>query len=85
MVLLDEKKKKKYIYSSVSHACTGNYGNVISLGREFKGQYLIGRAGASPPSRTAAIIFLYIYIFIYIYLYPSDRFGPRVAPRYAQT
>ena len=30
---------------------------------------LIGRAGASPPSRTAAIIFLYIYIYIYIYLY----------------
>ena len=24
--------------------------------------YIIGRAGASPPSRTAAIIFLYIYI-----------------------
>ena len=30
---------------------------------------LIGRAGASPPSRTAAIIFLYIYIYIYIYIY----------------
>ena len=28
---------------------------------------IIGRAGASPPSRTAAIIFLYIYLFIYIY------------------
>ena len=27
---------------------------------------VIGRAGASPPSRTAAIIFLYIYIYIYI-------------------
>ena len=26
--------------------------------------FFIGRAGASPPSRTAAIIFLYIYIFI---------------------
>ena len=26
---------------------------------------VIGRAGASPPSRTAAIIFLYIYIYIY--------------------
>ena len=25
--------------------------------------FLIGRAGASPPSRTAAIIFLYIYIY----------------------
>ena len=25
----------------------------------------IGRAGASPPSRTATIIFLYIYIYIY--------------------
>ena len=38
-------------------------------------QYVIGRAGASPPSRTAAIIFLYIYIFIYlfIYLYPYVR------------
>ena len=30
---------------------------------------LVGRAGASPPSRTAAIIFLYIYIFIYIRSY----------------
>ena len=29
---------------------------------------LIGRAGASPPSRTAAIIFLYIYLFIYLYI-----------------
>ena len=28
--------------------------------------WLIGRAGASPPSRTAAIIFLYNYLFIYI-------------------
>ena len=27
---------------------------------------IIGRAGASPPSRTAAIIFLYIYLYIYI-------------------
>ena len=28
--------------------------------------FLIGRAGASPPSRTAAIIvFFYIYLFIY--------------------
>ena len=44
---------------------------------------IIGRAGASPPSRTAAIIFLYIYL--YIYIYPTVRFGPRVAPRYAQT
>ena len=26
---------------------------------------IIGRAGASPPSRTAAIIFLYIFIYIY--------------------
>ena len=30
---------------------------------------IIGRAGASPPSRTAAIIFLYIYLFIYLYIY----------------
>ena len=30
---------------------------------------IIGRAGASPPSRTAAIIFLYIYLFIYIFIY----------------
>ena len=29
---------------------------------------LIGRAGASPPSRTAAIIFLYIITCIYIYI-----------------
>ena len=32
-------------------------------------QYIIGRAGASPPSRTAAIIFLYIYIIIYLFIY----------------
>ena len=31
-------------------------------------EVIIGRAGASPPSRTAAIIFLYIYIFIYIFI-----------------
>ena len=31
---------------------------------------IIGRAGASPPSRTAAI---YIYIYIYMYLYPFVR------------
>ena len=30
---------------------------------------IIGRAGASPPSRTAAIIFLYNYLFIYLYIY----------------
>ena len=29
---------------------------------------IIGRAGASPPSRTAAIIFLYIYLYIYLYI-----------------
>ena len=29
---------------------------------------IIGRAGASPPSRTAAIIFLYIYIYLFIYI-----------------
>ena len=28
---------------------------------------IIGRAGASPPSRTAAIIFLYMYIYLFIY------------------
>ena len=33
------------------------------------GPVIIGRAGASPPSRTAAIIFLYIYIFIYLFIY----------------
>ena len=40
---------------------------------------IIGRAGASPPSRTAAIIFLYIYIFIYlfIYLYPCRTSCPK--------
>ena len=30
---------------------------------------LVGRAGASPPSRTAAIIFLYIYLYIYLFIY----------------
>ena len=39
--------------------------------------YFIGRAGASPPSRTAAIIFLYIYLFIYIYLYPCRTSCPK--------
>ena len=34
----------------------------------FRGVIIIGRAGASPPSRTAAIIFLYIYLFIYLYI-----------------
>ena len=40
---------------------------------------IIGRAGASPPSRTAAIIFLYIYIYIYlfIYLYPCRTSCPK--------
>ena len=41
---------------------------------------LIGRAGASPPSLTTGARRLYIYIYC-----TSDRFGPRVAPRYAQT
>ena len=35
--------------------------------------YIIGRAGASPPSRTAAIIFLYNIIYLFIYLYPYVR------------
>ena len=35
----------------------------------FNCDYIIGRAGASPPSRTAAIIFLYIYLYIYIFIY----------------
>ena len=39
--------------------------------------YIIGRAGASPPSRTNSMIFLYIYIYIFIYifiyLYPFNR------------
>ena len=30
---------------------------------------IIGRAGASPPSRTNSMIFLYIYIYIYIFIY----------------
>ena len=30
---------------------------------------MIGRAGASPPSRTATIIFLYIYLYIYLFIY----------------
>ena len=38
----------------------------IQLGRAV---CIIGRAGASPPSRTAAIIFLYIYLFIYLFIY----------------
>ena len=37
-------------------------------------QRIIGRAGASPPSRTAAIIFLYI---IFIYLYPCRTSYPQ--------
>ena len=43
---------------------------------------VIGRAGASPPSRTAAIIFLYIYIFIYIYLYPCRTSCPKSSTRF---
>ena len=37
---------------------------------------IIGRAGASPPSRTNSMIFLYNYIYyiiIFIYLYPFNR------------
>ena len=37
----------------------------VFLNMSTKMRTIIGRAGASPPSRTAAIIFLYIYIFIY--------------------
>ena len=43
---------------------------------------LVGRAGASPPSRTAAIIFLfflyiYNYIYLFIYLYPCRTSCPK--------
>ena len=31
--------------------------------------YIIGRAGASPPSRTNSMIFLYIYLYIYLFIY----------------
>ena len=41
---------------------------VVAHGRRTPGS-IIGRAGASPHSRTAAIIFLYIYIFIYLFIY----------------
>ena len=30
---------------------------------------IIGRAGASPPSRTNSMIFLYIYLYIYLFIY----------------
>ena len=42
------------------------------------GVHIIGRAGASPPSRTAAIIFLYIYIYIYLYIYIFIYIRPTV-------
>ena len=40
--------------------------------------FLVGRAGASPPSRTAAIIFLYnIIYYIFIYIYPCRTSCPK--------
>ena len=37
----------------------------LPLAHNAQHSLVIGRAGASPPSRTAAIIFLYIYLYIY--------------------
>ena len=37
------------------------------LGRGCATEIVIGRVGASPPSRTTGTIFLYIYLFIYIF------------------
>ena len=44
-----------------------------SMYNELIHSVVLGRAGASPPSRTAAIIFLYIYIYIYIFIYRIVR------------
>ena len=63
------------MYLSISHSLCSAVHNCDSLCRRSSRSpimlsiLLVGRAGASPPSRTAAIIFLYIYIFIYIFIY----------------
>ena len=43
-----------------------------TIAYDHNNELLIGRAGASPPSRTAAIIFIYnniIYIYLFIYIH----------------
>ena len=64
---------KVSMHLSISHSLCSAVHNYDSLCRRSSRSpimlsiLLVGRAGASPPSRTAAIIFLYIYLFIYIY------------------
>ena len=64
---------KVSMHLSISHSLCSAVHNYDSLCRRSSRSpimlsilLVIGRAGASPPSRTAAIIFLYIYIYIYI-------------------
>ena len=66
---------KVSMHLSISHSLCSAVHNYDSLCRRSSRSpimlsiFLVGRAGASPPRRTAAIIFLYIYLFIYIYVY----------------
>ena len=63
------------MHLSISHSLCSAVHNYDSLCRRSSRSpimlniLLVGRAGASPPCRTAAIIFLYIYLFIYLYIY----------------
>ena len=69
------------MHLSISHSLCSAVHNYDSLCRRSSRSpimlsiLLVGRAGASPPSRTAAIIFLYIYL--YIYLYPCRTSCPK--------
>ena len=66
---------KVSMHLSISHSLCSAVHNYDSLcGRSSRSPImlsilLVGRAGASPPSRTAAIIFLYIYLLLYIFIY----------------
>ena len=60
------------MYTATDRKITVYCGDVLKFLPSVAGQFdaiwdrsaIIGRAGASPPSRTAAIIFLYLYIII---------------------
>ena len=66
---------KVSMHLSISHSlCSAVHSYDSLCGRSSRSPImlsilLVGRAGASPPSRTAAIIFLYIYIYIYLFIY----------------
>ena len=83
---------KVSMHLSISHSLCSAVHNYDSLCRRSSRSpimlsillVIIGRAGASPPSRTAAIIFLYIYLYIYlfIYIYPCRTSCPKSSTRF---